>query len=86
MLVNLFTSVFTNSLHNIWIKKFIICRFKSLKSSLYTFLMKNYLFKVFAVFFCLINSLNAVDFIEEDEEDSKGDPNGYIMFCPCMGR
>ena len=43
-------------------------------------------FKAVVAFICLIHAGNATDLTKDNLEDIEVDPNGYMMFCPCMGK
>jgi hypothetical protein len=42
--------------------------------------------KALIAFLCLIYGGKAVVVTKENLEDIEVDPNGYMMFCPCMGK
>ena len=43
-------------------------------------------FGILTIFICCILYVNAVIITNDSPQDIEVDPNGYIMFCPCMGK
>ena len=43
-------------------------------------------FKAVVAFLCIIHGGDAIVLTKDNLEDIEVDPNGYMMFCPCMGK
>ena len=43
-------------------------------------------FEISSIFFAIVYLGEATVYADDNLEDIEVDPNGYMMFCPCMGK
>ena len=43
-------------------------------------------FEISSIFFAIVYLGESTVFADDRPEDIEVDPNGYMMFCPCMGK
>ena len=42
--------------------------------------------EILSIFFAIVYLVEPTVYADDSLEDIEVDPNGYMMFCPCMGR